>query len=62
MPIYARHGVKHLWLINPMEKFMDVFALASEGWLLTDSFAENDKARAEPFREAEIDLAELWLE
>ena len=62
MPIYSRHGVKHLWLINPMEKSLDVFALASGGWLLTDSFAENDKVRAEPFREAEIDLAELWLE
>ena len=62
MPIYARHGVKHLWLINPMEKSLDAFKLASDGWLLTDSFAENDKARAEPFMEVEIDLAELWLE
>ncbi len=62
MPIYATHNVKHIWLLNPIDKTLDVFKLASGGWLLLNSYAENDKARAEPFQETEIDLSDLWLE
>ena len=62
MPVYAQHGVKHFWLIDPLGKTLDVFRLESERWALLASFAENDKVRAEPFQEAEIDLGNLWLE
>lgn len=62
MPIYAEHGVKHIWLINPLDKTLDVFKLAAGGWLLLSTHVENDKARAEPFLEIEIDLADLWLD
>ena len=30
-------------------------------WVLLGSFAENDKVRANPFLEIEIDLEALWL-
>ncbi len=62
MPIYAKHNVKHIWLINPTDKTLDVFKLAPGGWLLLYAFVDNDKVKAEPFQEIEIDLAELWLE
>lgn len=62
MPIYAEHNVGHIWLIDPIDKTLDVFKLVSGGWLLLNSFVETDKARAEPFQEIEIDLGELWLE
>jgi hypothetical protein len=41
---------------------MDVFRLESGRWSLLGSYAEKDKARAEPFQEIEIDLGDLWLE
>jgi len=62
MPIYAKHGVDCIWLINPMDKTLDAFRLVSGGWLLFGAFLENDKVQAEPFQEIEIDLAELWLQ
>lgn len=62
MPIYADNRVPYLWLINPMDKTLDVFKRVSGGWLLLSTFAENDTARAEPFQEIEIDLGEFWLE
>jgi Uma2 family endonuclease len=62
MPLYARHGVGYAWLIDPAAMTLDVFRLGSEGgWSLLASFAENDRVRAEPFREIEISLEDLWL-
>ncbi|MDR3567889.1 MAG: Uma2 family endonuclease [Syntrophobacteraceae bacterium] len=63
MPVYAHHGVGHIWLIDPVAMSMDVFRLGvGVGWLLLGSFTENDKVRAEPFQEIEINLEDLWLE
>ncbi len=59
--IYARHTVGHIWLIDPSAMTMDVFKLADDKWVQLGSFAENDKVRAEPFQEIEINLGDLWL-
>ena len=61
MPLYARHGVEHIWLIDPLAMTMDAFRLESGGWVLLGSYAENDKVRAEPFLEIEINLGDLWI-
>ena len=62
MPLYARHAVGHIWLIDPAALTLDVFRLGSQGgWNLLASFAENDRVRAEPFNEIEINLDDLWL-
>lgn len=48
-------------LIDPIAKTLDFFRLLnSGGWELVRSFAENDKVKAEPFHEIEINLADLW--
>jgi Uma2 family endonuclease len=62
MPLYAAHGVSHLWLLEPVAKSLDVFRLESGRWSLLASFAEDDPVRAEPFREIEFELGSLWLE
>ncbi len=62
MPIYAQHEIPHLWLIDPSEQTLEVFLLQSGKWLMLAAFAEEDRVRAEPFQEIEIDLADLWIE
>jgi Uma2 family endonuclease len=62
MPIYAEHGVQHLWLIDPVAKTLEVFRLESGRWVLLSVFAENDSVRAEPFHDIEIELGNLWIE
>lgn len=62
MPVYAQFNVAHAWLIDPRDKTLDVYRLESGRWSLLGSFVEDDKARAEPFQEIEIDLEDLWLE
>lgn len=60
MPVYALHAVQFFWLIDPMARTLDVFRLESGKWVVAGLYAEDDKVRAEPFPEAEIDLRFLW--
>ena len=60
VPIYGESRVGFLWLVDPGNRSLEVFRLEANRWLLLGSFAETDKARAEPFQEIEIDLADLW--
>ncbi len=60
-PIYGQHGVPYLWLIDPLARTLDVFRLESGKWVVAGCYVEDDKVRAEPFQEVEIDLANLWL-
>ena len=62
MPIYGRHDVPYVWLIDPIAKSLEIFRLESGRWTVAGLYAENDKVRAEPFEQMEINLADLWLE
>lgn len=62
MPIYAQHGVQYLWLMNPIEKTLEVYRLESGRWFYSAAFAGDDKARAEPFQEIELNLADFWMD
>ena len=62
MPIYARYEVPHLWLIDPLARTLEVFRLEFGRWAMLGAFAEDDRVRAEPFQEIEIELGNLWIE
>ncbi|MBI5490479.1 MAG: Uma2 family endonuclease [Deltaproteobacteria bacterium] len=61
LPIYARQGVAHVWLVDPRAHTVEVFRLQEAQWLLVATFGEGDKMRAEPFAAVEIPLASLWI-
>lgn len=63
MTIYAQEGVPHYWLIDPRDRTLEVLKLAeSSRWVVVGVYAADDKVRAEPFEEVEIDLGRLWAE
>lgn len=62
MRIYAREHVSWVWLVDPLQKLLDVFRLEPVGWVLASSFVEDDKVRAEPFDAIEFDLGGLWMD
>jgi Uma2 family endonuclease len=62
MPIYAKFGVLYAWLIDPIEKTLEVYRLENSRWVLFSVHSENDRVRAEPFQEVEIALEYLWWE
>jgi len=62
MPIYARERVGHVWLLDPIDKLLEVFRLEGQGWLLVSAHEGAAKVKAQPFEVAEIDLGRFWLE
>ena len=62
LPIYAREGVTHAWLVDPLARTIDVLRRADERWLLVGTFAGRDVFRAEPFEAIEIESPLLWNE
>ena len=62
LPVYAREGVPHLWLVNPLSRTLEVFRRSPEGWLLLATHAEDERVRAEPFDAIELELGVLWGE
>ena len=61
MPLYAREGVRHLWLVEPLSRVLEVYRLESERWSQVAAFGGDEKVRAEPFDAVELDMTEWWL-
>ena len=60
LAIYAREGVPHAWLINPVSQTLEVLALAQGRWTLLAMHVGAVAVRAEPFEAVELDLSALW--
>ncbi len=60
--IYARAGVPHLWLLDPLAHTLEVLALEGGRWVVADVHAGEGPVRAAPFAARELDLAPLWIE
>lgn len=62
MPKYAANQVGHLWLVDPVQRTLEVYRLEGPRWLLLVAHDGDEKVRAEPFEAIELDLAPLWTE
>ncbi|HEX6736697.1 MAG TPA: Uma2 family endonuclease, partial [Vicinamibacteria bacterium] len=60
MPVYAREGVRHLWLVNPLAQTLEVYRLGDGRWVLLATHEGVALIRAEPFDAVELDLGALW--
>lgn len=61
--LYARTGVTSAWLVNPLQRTLEVLRLAHETptqWTTLGVFTDDAKVRAAPFEAFELDLAVLW--
>jgi Uma2 family endonuclease len=61
--LYARAGVQHAWLVNPLQHTLEVLHLSAETpgqWLSLGVFKDDARVRAEPFEVFELDLSILW--
>jgi Uma2 family endonuclease len=62
LPIYAREGVKHAWIIEPKKRTLEAFRLEGGRWLLLSVYKDSDRVRIEPFDAIELDLSVLWAD
>jgi Uma2 family endonuclease len=61
LPIYAAHGVAHVWLIDPIAKTLEVHSLGDDRrWRDVRIYEGDARVRAEPFAAIELDLSALW--
>jgi Uma2 family endonuclease len=61
LPIYAREGVSHVWLVDPLQQTLEVLRLESQRWSLVAGHEGDAIVRAEPFDAIELALRSLWL-
>ena len=60
-PLYAREGVRHAWLVDPIARTLEVFTLgAVSRWVPAGVHRDDARVRAEPFDAIELDLRVLW--
>jgi len=60
LPVYAREGVGHVWLVDPKTRTLEVFRREGSAYLLLKTWRDDAKVRAEPFDAVELLLSLLW--
>ena len=60
--VYAREGVGHTWLIDPLQRTLEVLRLEHGQWLILAVHAGDDEVRAAPFDATVLSLATLWVD
>ena len=62
MPVYAQEGVRHLWIVDPITRTLEIFRLDGGRWIVAGAHGGDDRVRAEPFDAITLELDRLWLE
>ncbi len=62
LPVYAREGVRHVWLIDPVARTLELFRLEGAHYVLLVTHEGKTRVRVEPFEALELELAYLWDE
>jgi Uma2 family endonuclease len=62
MPIYLREQVAHIWLVDPLQRTLEVYRLEGQRWVLVGTHGDTEMVRAEPFEAIELDMNRWWLE
>lgn len=60
LPVYARSGVPHVWLVDPSLRKLEVLRLGPSGYSLVETCHGDEVVRAEPFAAVELSLGALW--
>ena len=62
LAIYAREGVAHAWLVDPLARTLEVLRLENGRWTILAVHIGAEVVRAEPFADIDLDLAALWVD
>jgi len=62
MPIYARHGVAYLWLLDPLERTLEAYDLLEGQWRVIGLFQGDDVVQVAPFEALELSLSNFWAD
>ena len=60
MRIYAREGVTHLWIVDPIARTVETYRLDAGQWIVASTHDGHGPLRAEPFEAVELYTACWW--
>jgi Uma2 family endonuclease len=60
LPIYARAGIAHVWLVDPVVRTLEILRLDGNTYRAIATHRGEAIARAEPFDAIALPLAPLW--
>ena len=61
LPIYNRESVRHVWLINPSLRSLEVLRLEGGRWIIAGSHGTEEGVLAiEPFEAVPLELSRIW--
>lgn len=60
MAVYAREGLRHLWLVDPVPRTLETYRLEGSRWVLLGAYGGEESVRAEPFEALALELGVLW--
>lgn len=59
--LYARHGIAHYWILDPVARTLEALALRDGVWTDAGTFDETATARIAPFEAIELPVGRLFL-
>ena len=59
MPLYANHGVGHLWIVDPLAETLEVYRREATRWVVVASYGADDRVQPD-FDAVPFDLGVLW--
>lgn len=62
LPLYARLGVQHAWLIDPDTRVLEAYEHQAGRWLLAQTCAGEGRVAIPPFEAVEWALGVLWAD
>ena len=60
MPLYANHGVRFAWLVDPKTRTLEAYELKDAKWTVINVFRDDDMVSVAPFDAIVIRLSDLW--
>jgi Uma2 family endonuclease len=60
LPLYSRERVSHVWLVDPLERMIEVYRLDGDSYRLVVTRGGTDRVRLEPFAAIEVELEAMW--
>jgi len=61
LPLYARYGVAHAWLVDPLARTLGAFELREGQWVLLGAIGDDAPVCFPPFAAVSFSLADLWV-
>lgn len=58
--VYAREGITHAWMLDPLAETLEVLRLERRRWTIVSTHVEREVVNAEPFGVLGLELTLLW--